>query len=365
MRVLVLADGIFASRERVMLSRLEVGLADEGFRVVHAVPARAGAAAHAELFSRTIAYNDEPMPFGDRFRARHLLKNLDPDPTDTPQPLDIIHVFGGPCWRVARLLAERTGAVLVLEVWRFGLAARAGQPAWSRRGDAAFLAPDPSIERALRNAGASTVRAAPWGVHAASTPRPVLVEGRAAAIMIVGGGREPASVHAVLHALGAARRAGHEFMAFLDARAARRAGAWQVAERLDLLERISLIDELEGRRDLLLQGDVLVHPDRSGEQRSIVLDAMGAGMIVLASADPHVSILQEGRTCRLVRAATADAWTTALGETLNNPDASRALARSALEFVRAERPAAGYVKAVLDTYAWLTARHPMPVAAPR
>ena len=38
MRVLILADGLFATRERALLSRLEVGLADEGVRVVQATP---------------------------------------------------------------------------------------------------------------------------------------------------------------------------------------------------------------------------------------------------------------------------------------------------------------------------------------
>jgi len=362
-RVLVLADEVFASRERVMMSRLEVGLADEGIRVVHAVPQRASSVTHVELFSQTVTYNDEPMPLGDRFRARRLLRDLETLAGDTPQQLDLIHVFGGRCWALARLLAKHTGAALVLEVWRIGLAPRAGQPPWLRATDTVFLAPDPAIERALRNAGAPTIRAAPWGVHSTSTCRSVFPEDRVPGIMIVGGGRDAPSMHAVLHALDSARRAGKDFVAFFDARAARRAAVWSAAERLGLLDRLSLIEELEGRRDLLLQGDVLIHPDRAGEHRSILLDAMGSGMVVLAATDPSVSILQDGRTCRLVRDSGPSGWTEALSATLGDLEGARRLARGAWDFVRAERPAARYVKAVLDTYAWLTARHTLPFNA--
>ncbi len=47
MRILIIADESFASRERAMLSRLEVGLADEGVRVVHVIPPHHGAVARA------------------------------------------------------------------------------------------------------------------------------------------------------------------------------------------------------------------------------------------------------------------------------------------------------------------------------
>jgi len=363
--VLVIADEAFASRERALMSRLEVGLADEGVRIVHAIPARAAGTAHPNLFAQAVTYDDQPMPFGDRFRARRLALDLDALAEEAPQPLSVIHVFGGSCWSLARLLAQRTGAALALEVWRTGLAARAGHAPWSSLKDAVYLAPDPAIERALQNAGAPTVRAAPWGVHVGPTCRPTFSDDRLPGIMVIGGGRDPGAVHAVLEALAAARRHAGDFFAFVDAVTARRAGVWRTAERLGLLDRLTLIEELEGRRDLLLRGDVLIHPDRTGEQRSILLDAMGAGMTVVAAADPNVSFLQEGRTCRLVRTPEPGAWTQSLVETLTDREGSRRLGHSAWEFVRAERQSARYVQAVLDTYAWLTAHNPLPIGAPR
>ncbi len=345
--------------------RLEIGLAGEGVRVVHAIPLGVSGASEQGLFSQTISYDGQPIPFGDRFRVRRLARELDELAGDTPQPLSVIHVFGGACWSLARLLADRTGAALALEVWRTGLATRAGHAPWSGLKDAVFLAPDPAIERSLRNAGASTVRAAPWGVHVGSSCRRILTDDRLPGIMVIGGGRDTAATSAVLEALAAARKKAADFMVFMDARSARRAGAWGAAERLGLLDRLTLIDELEGRRELLLHGDLFIHPDRAGEQRSILLDAMGAGMAILAAADPNVSFLQEGRTCRLVRSPDTKAWTDAVVDALTDREGSRRLGRSAWEFARADRPAARYVQAVLDAYSWLTAHNPVPINAQR
>ena len=100
---------------------------------------------------------------------------------------------------------------------------------------------------------------------------------------------------------------------FVDAEAAHRTGIWPVARGLGVLDRLSLIDEMEGRRELVLRGDVLVQSDARGEQRSLVLDAMASGMIVLAAEDPMVSYLVNGRTARTVSGTRSDEWAAALG----------------------------------------------------
>ncbi|MEZ6233084.1 MAG: hypothetical protein R3B68_02735 [Phycisphaerales bacterium] len=63
-----------------------------------------------------------------------------------------------------------------------------------------------------------------------------------------------------------------------------RAGLWKVLQaRND--GAASLIENVEANRALVLYGDVLLVPEALGERRTIVLDAMGAGMAVLAAAD--------------------------------------------------------------------------------
>lgn len=371
MRALILADELFASRERAMLSRLEVGMADEGVRVIHAVPEHAAgrSSGHADgrgpdIFSQAIAYSDVAMPFADRFRAASLARSLEELVTDE-NPVDVIHVFGGGVWNLGIQLGKLTEAGVVLEVWRSGLAARVGSTREKHGPPIVFLAPDPSIERLLLAEGPGvTVRPAPWGVHVGSESREILPENRTPSVMVIGTGRDPRPYAAALEGIALAVKSGLDCMIFMDALAARRARVWPLAQRLGLLPRLSLIEELEGRRDLVLLGDVLVQPDASGEQRSILLDAMASGMIVIAAADASVSALIDGRTARLVDRPDAELWGAVAGGVLRNRAASRAIGQSARKFVKEHRPASSQVRAILDAYRWLGSNDAIPFRQP-
>lgn len=367
MRVMILADELFASRERAMLSRLEVGMADEGVRVIHAIPERAAGRVDArgpEIFSQAITYSDVAMPFADRFRAASLARSLEELVTDE-NPVDVIHVFGGGVWNLGIQLGKLTEAGVVLEVWRSGLAARASSTREKHGPPIVFLAPDPSIERLLLAEGPGvTVRLAPWGVHVGSQSREILLENRTPSVMVVGTGRDPRPYAAALEGIAQAVNSGLDCMIFMDALAAHRARVWPLAQRLGLLSRLSLIEELEGRRDLVLLGDVLVQPDSSGEQRSILLDAMASGMIVVAASDASVSALIDGRTARLVQGSDAPSWGQGICGVLSDRARSREIGRSARKFVKDHRLASGQVRAILDAYQWLTSSDAIPLRQP-
>ncbi len=363
MRVMILADDLFASRERAMLSRLEVGMADEGVRVIHAVPESAAGQTDGhgpEIFSQAIRYSDVAMPFADRFRAVSLARSLNELVTDE-NPVDVIHVFGGGVWNLGVHLGKLTDAGVVLEVWRSGLASRVNATRHRHGPPLVFLAPDPSIERLVLAEGPGvTVRLAPWGVHIGSESREILPDTRTPSVMIIGTGRDPKPYAAALEGIALAVKSGLDCMVFMDALAAHRARIWPLAQRLGLLSRLSLIEELEGRRDLVLLGDVLVQPDSSGEQRSILLDAMGSGMIVVAAEDQTVSALIDGRTARLVRRPEAAHWGEAMSAALSDRTSSREIGRSARKFVKENRPASGQVRAILDAYQWLASTDAIP-----
>jgi glycosyltransferase involved in cell wall biosynthesis len=139
-------------------------------------------------------------------------------------------------------------------------------------------------------------------------------------------------------------------MIFCDAQAARRAELHRLAKKLGILNRLSLIDELEGRRDLVVEGDLLIQPEAGGEARSVTLEAMAHGMVVLAAADPAVTALRDGVTCRLISSPTASAWEAAVGTALSDRAGSQALARSATAYVREHHRASRHIRAILDAY---------------
>jgi Glycosyl transferases group 1 len=370
MRVLILADEFFASREHGLLTRLEVGLADDGVRVIHAVPEGTKTEAPGGVFTSVLTYSPKTLMLTKALAVRKLGRAIaEMDETQEPTDVDIIHVFGGSVWGLGADLALEIGSALALEVWRAGLVAkaqafRAPDPTLQDE-NLMLIAPDEAIERALRNVPAGVVspdvRLAAWGVLAPAAGREIFQEGKAASVMLVGSGRDAHAFKAALEGLAGIAREQPDLLLFCDALAARRTDLWALARKLGILHNLSLIEELEGRRDLLLQGDVLLQPEAHGEQRSVVLEAMAAGMVVAAAADPMVSTLQEAVTARVV--GKGDSWAKVLRDVLTDREASRRLGQSAREFIRTHRKASDYVRAVLAAYQSLMGEQPIPFQA--
>jgi hypothetical protein len=365
MRVLILADEFFASREGGLLSRLEVGLADEGVRVVHAVPEGMKSQPQAGMASRVLTYSPKTLILTRPLAVRKLGRAIaEMDQVDEPDDIDVIHVFGGSVWALGADLAVELGAGLALEVWRAGLIDRAREMRVGASESPLLVAPDPAMERAIVNntgpGAAPPVRLAAWGVLTPPAQRQVFVPDRAPSVMLVGSGRDARALSAALEGLAVVVRDQPDLLIFCDALAARRAALWPLARKLGLLHNLSLIDEFEGRRDLLLHGDVLLQPEAHGEQRSVLLEAMAAGMVVVAAADPMVSYLQDGVTARLVQDQRSPAaWEAVLRETVGSPERSRALGTSGREWVRAHRRASDHVRAVLGAYEWILSDEPI------
>jgi len=368
-RVLMLIDELFAARERSMLRRLSVGLTDEGVSVVHAVPEHAAGCTEAGgLLAAAVTF---PMggPFLTRaMRARRLIANLrDHDESSTTPRVDVVHAFGGSVWDLAIQTAHELAVPVVLDIWRRGLVERARlmRPQFRATPGLLLMAPDQSVERTLAGDLPDVpVRTAPWGVHRAPRPREIFQESRAASVFLAGNGREAAVFHAGFEGITLALGAARESVIFADAEAAERSKLWRVAERLGVLDRLSLIPEMEGRRDLVILGDAIVQPESLGEQRSLLLDAMGQGMVVGAGYDPDVSWLQPGRTAAVLdRAAeptSPDAWGDLLRPVLTDPARARQLGERAWQYVGAQHRASSHVAAVLDAYEWLVAKEPIP-----
>jgi len=156
---------------------------------------------------------------------------------------------------------------------------------------------------------------------------------------------------AALEALASVARDSPDLMLFLDIADGRTATLWRAARRLGLLERLSMVPELEGRREPALQMDALLLPDAEGVSHSLVLDAMACGLSVLASPDSLVETLIDGTTARLVVAPTKLEWERAIRETVLNAERWSLLGASSREYVRANRSVSRHLSSVLEAYA--------------
>ncbi len=363
MRVLFLLDEVFATRERPLIERLEVGLADEGVRVVRAVPDSLREAQAGGFFVQTATFTLAGMPLSRQARVRRLLDQVS---GADDRPIDVVHVMGGAAWGFAATAARLAGAPLVLEVWRAGLAGRVRAVRTALGGASPLIAlcPDEGTHGELGAAGLGDIaRVAPWGVHVTERERPAFSADVATSIFMVGSGRDARAFSACMEGLVRAIPNSSDARVYLDADAARRSRLWPVLRRLNLTDRVSLIDALEARRELVLVGDALLVPEAVGEHRTIVLDAMGAGMAVLAAYDARIAWMLDGVTARLVGAtvpagappgpASADAWADAIRDLVLNPEAGRALGRSARVHVQEHRRASAHVAAVMGVYSSL------------
>jgi hypothetical protein len=356
MHVLFLTDTVFALRERALLSRLEVGLAAEGVRVTLAAPEEALARMDLNILGEPLSYHEGAFAFTRRLRAGRLAEDV--VAASGSVPVTVVHVFGGSAWTLGVELARMWDAALVLEIWRANLAERARSVAGQLRDQAVLAAPDPSIERAiLREGGSVVARLTPWGARADAEVGVKLSPDRATAIMMIGVGRDVASYTSAFDGVVSVVEGRDNAMIFVDSEAARRAGLWERAERLGVCDRLSLIDAMEDRRDLVLRGDMIICPDARGEQRTLLLDAMASAMPVVATEDPFVSSLIDGRTaCLLPAGASAINWGETIRSLLDDPERARSLGASARAYVREKHRVSAHVATVLDMYEWATQR---------
>lgn len=375
MRVVILADRSFATREQAMLARLEVGLADEGVQVVHAIPAavleRDGAPGMggAGLYSTRVGYADAGLALTRRSRVRALASAIrDATPEHLPAQIDAVHVFGTEAWAAGLELAQQTGAALLLELWRSSAIAEASALATVQLDSGrtpVFLVSEASVEAGLRKRSArARARLAPWGVHPAGALRPAFDATRPLAVAVLADTGDPAASGAVLSGLveackgnvpGTVRAEPLVFLGTEDQAAGRTSTIWLAAKKLNLLDRLTLLDDMEARREPILQMDLLIIAEAGGRQRTLALEAMAAGIPVLAVADPYVDSLIDRVTCRLVPSPTASAWATLLREVIDDRAGRERLAASAHDFIVNRRTAAAQVAAVLAAYQEATA----------
>lgn len=358
-RVLLITDQHFVTRERAMIRRLLVGLADEGVYAQIAVPAAVAPDLELDVVAPVVPFEAAGSVFSRPLRAERLVERSKLSSPD--RAIDIVHVLGGSAWTLAAAVAQRLGAIAVFEVWRAGLTERARAMRIAAEHAVAFFTPSPGIERALLREGAGLIaRLTPWGVHVPAKANPVLREGRPPSIVLAGGGRAGASFVTAFRGVCDVLSRHHDAMLFVDADAAGRNNLYRLTREASLLDRVSFIDAVEERRELVVRNDILLYPEHRGEQRTFLLDAMGAGMAVIAHADPLVAALLPDQTARVLDNPTSELWASELQRLLEDPPKARTLGLSARDRIRSEYRATTHIRSVLDGYEWLTSADAMP-----
>ncbi len=354
-----------------MLRRLEVGLVDEGVMVIRAAPDCCSVEPTAGLAGE-ISYADDPWRLltlsPSRMLARRLVAMETLGPSRDEGPIDMIHVFGSRAWTIGLELAEALGACIAIEVWSGEALARvdATERRWSARLERAgaaglWMCPDAAMGAALARVPRRWEhRISAWGVHVPAEERPGAQDG-CIGISVLASGADAAALPPMLAGLARAGSGRQDVMTFLDAAALRRRPElWKRIVALDLSSRLSVISETEARRQLVLRADALACPDRIGEHRSLMLEAMAAGMTLLCRPDPLVDATQRRGAALIVDRHDEDGWEQAFRGVIDAADHGRAIGMAARGYIQSSRLAHGQVKAALDAYSAMVSE-PIPI----
>ncbi len=365
MRALLMPEPGFAQRERALLRRLAAGLADEGVRVLHAVPSERlpqGVSAGSSLgvFATDIGYEDRGLPLTGGLRARALLADASRVPVGTG--LDLVHAWGRPLWDMAWRISEGARCPLVLEVWSGEQAI--GAVSWvtpkARGGDAHaarvwFSAADDRLADRLRATLPAThvprVVACPWGVHAADELRAQATASPGATrLLALHTGSNPCDLRPLLSAVREAA-AQHDIALVLDHASAQRCDAWAIARQLGVQARLSVVPGDLQAWDPVLACEALLLPASAGEQSGLTLAMQGAGVPVLCAPDALASNLSaESGGAHVVTPPTTEGWARALARVLGDAREAHAIGEQGRRHIAHMRHVSTWVQGVVKLY---------------
>lgn len=352
MHALVLADPELAERERSILNRLEIGLVDDGLRVTHVLPGSNAVASEHGVYARVIVGPPKLWFRGPAGQAEWIAGRLEGDPAP-----DVVHVLGDRLWPLATALADRFECPLACELWSKQSVELAAQ---RRDSGAGLFAADRALFDLAVGLGLdSRTRPTAWGVRADGEPSVLVPPGRAPSLLVLGTGRDPELIRSCVRQIGEALQGRPEVEVFMDADSGSARDVWKAAHDVGLQRRLSIIDKIERARELVLHADMLIYPESFGEQRGLLLDAMGRGLAIIAARDEANSLISPDR-CAVVDPHSPSGFGSALGRLLGDPEETRQLGRSAWSYVKAERRASSHVTAVLDAYEWLVGKASIP-----
>ncbi|MBZ0172301.1 MAG: glycosyltransferase, partial [Phycisphaerales bacterium] len=296
-----------------------------------------------------------------RQRASNLLERVRTTLGSVP---DIIHVFGGGGAKLASETARLSRAVPAFELWRPNLETTARltinralgpilpEQDRSTRRTALLTVPSETIsQRAAQHFPDAVVRVIRWGVHVARELDTTRTD--AVCMLLIGPGRDTRAWQSAFLAALQVMSGNKRFHLFADADVTRKLRVWKHARAAGVLDRLSLIDEAEARRDVVLRADVLLYSDARGESRSILLDAMASRVTIIAAADPLADMLIDGRTARLVADTTTSQWREAIEHVVNEPTTRDRLTESAAEYVLKHHRATRQIVSLIDAYEWV------------
>jgi glycosyltransferase involved in cell wall biosynthesis len=143
-----------------------------------------------------------------------------------------------------------------------------------------------------------------------------------------------AAYEALLRACRMLADGGQEYLLFAYDTGREEYSIWQLAESLNVLDRVSFVPFQQDAEPLLLHGDLYIHILPVTRVGYRTLEAMGRGLAVVTCPNHGADYLIDGQTCRVVGPQTPDAWRDTLLEMTRDRPKAAAIARRGQQYVR-------------------------------
>jgi len=349
MHVALIIDQERLAQEQSMLNRLCIGLMAEGAQVTRIVPdvmpgENVGEGEQRVALAARIEAPMRVLPWMRRTRINQIAETLEKSAPDA------FYAIGQGAWALGLELAKGIERPLLIDVCSAEQVKVAPRPRVSPR-IAGYIAPCHAIAEMLRRrVDTSLVSMVPMGVSLPPGPRPILGQpDQAASLAILGSGRDMQAYEALLRGLSQVVQQIATMQIFVELRGPHEHAIWQRAEQLGLIGSISAIGEASVYRSLLVGCDLMLIPERLGELRSMMLEAMALGMPVIASRDDALDMLSDGETACFVSRPEPAEWSRQTLALLEDPAKARALGLRARQTVTTHHRSSDQVARLMET----------------
>lgn len=334
MHVAMVLDAERLLHERSMLNRLCIALIGEGVQVTRVVPQEVGDEAHedeAVALAGRATYPTQVAWWGRGERVRKLAERFGKSPPD------VLVVVGIRAWQLTCELGKHLQRPVVIEAWSWQAAKRLAPRLAPEQGMMVICPTEPLAKLARRRLRSSPVEVevVRWGVPYPDVPTPALSRHEdVITLAVLGPARQDRWHRSFIPALSRwVREMPQALVTYeLDGRCAHK--VWRLLRGEKLLDRVAGITRAGAHRSLLTQCDALIVPEPTWEVRSIVIEAMAAGVPIIAREDQALDFLLPDETATVLSLPTSDSWLESLRRLGTQTDTVKEIAMRAREQAR-------------------------------
>jgi glycosyltransferase involved in cell wall biosynthesis len=267
------------------------------------------------------------------------------------QPPNIVHALSVGSYRTARAIAEAFDADLVFQVTSLadcdGIAhAGAGQVAQFH----AFSRPLATVLETQLQIEPERIELIRPGVLASREVSCFARPDRAYTILCCSPFERGAGVDKLIQAIGILRRRDHEVLAFLLGRGRQEQALRRLARASGVSSNVTFANPLGDPAQAMSSADIFVHPAQDAFFTAAGLQAMGAGMVVVAFANPVCDYYRNAETAIVCEKPTPEALADALEKLLAAPEEAHRIGVAGAEYVRTHHAVSGMAERAATAY---------------